>query len=82
MAAAVGGVAAAGLAAYLVLKDDSEGIPHTSSRPVSIDVSIPKEHIAHVIGKRGDTIKEIQRKTNTRINFKDELETDTLRVCT
>ena len=89
VAAAVGGAAAAAFAAYLVLKDDqdgsarsSEGIPHTSSRPVSIDVSIPKKHIAYVIGKGGDTIKEIQRKTNTRIHFKDELETDTLRVCT
>ena len=89
VAAAVGGAAAAAFAAYLVLKDDqdgpvrgSEGIPHTSSRPVSIDVSIPKKHIAHVIGKGGDTIKEIQRKTNTRIHFKDDLETDNIRVCT
>ena len=89
VAAAVGGAAAAAFAAYLVLKEDEGGtvnacedISHTSSRPVSIDVNIHKKHIAHVIGKGGDTIKEIQHKTNTRIHFKDELETDIYRVCT
>ena len=89
VAAAVGGAAAAAFAAYLVLKDEndgavksSQGIPHISSRPVSIDVSIPKKHIGYVIGRGGDTIKEIQRRTNTRIHFKDELETDSIRVCT
>ena len=89
VAAAVGGAAAAAFAAYLVLKDENDGpvkstqgIPHISSRPVSIDVSIPKKHIAHVIGRGGDTIKEIQRRTNTRIHFKDELQTDNVRVCT
>ena len=88
VAAAVGSAAAAAFAAYLVLKDDhdgpakgSDGIPHTSSRPVSIEVRIPTRHIAHVIGRGGDTIKEIQRKTNTRIHFKDELATDSVRVC-
>ena len=33
-----------------------------------------------VIGREGSNIREIQAKTDTRINFKDELETATHRL--
>ena len=45
-----------------------------------IDVKIPKESVGVVIGREGSNIKEIQARTDTRINFKDELETETHRV--
>ena len=32
-----------------------------------------------IIGRGGDNIKEIQKKTNTRIHFKDELATEEFR---
>ena len=35
-----------------------------------------------MIGHQGSNINEIQAKTETRINFRDELETDTHRVAT
>ena len=50
------------------------------SKQVVIDVKIPKESVGVVIGREGSNIKEIQAKTDTRINFKDELETETHRV--
>ena len=68
--AAVGGAAAA---AYVLLNEDG-GVgtnkQHVSSRPMSINVRIRKEEAGVVIGKRGDTVREIQRRTNTRIHFK------------
>ena len=52
------------------------------SKQVVLDVKIPTEHVGVVIGRQGSNIKEIQAKTETRINFRDELETDTHRVAT
>ena len=34
---------------------------------------IPAEHVGAVIGRGGENIKEIQRKTKTRIDFKDDV---------
>ena len=81
-AIAVGGAAAA---AYVFLNDEDEarsyrGRRHVSSRPVSIDVRIGKEFAGVVIGKGGDNVREIQARTNTRIHFKDEQETESHRV--
>jgi ribosomal protein S3 len=36
--------------------------------------------VAIVIGRQGANIREIQAKTETRIEFKDELETEEFRV--
>jgi transcription antitermination factor NusA-like protein len=45
---------------------------HTSSRPVAIEVRIPADQVGAIIGRGGENIKEIQRKTKTRIDFKDD----------
>ena len=45
-----------------------------------VDVKIPRNSVGVVIGRDGSNIKEIQARTDTRINFKDELETETHRV--
>ena len=84
----VGGLAAAGITGvclYLLLKREEEwklqrqrGV--SSSKQVVIDVKIPKESVGVVIGREGSNIREIQAKTDTRINFKDELETGTHRI--
>ena len=84
----VGGLAAAGITGvclYLLLKREEEwklqrqrGL--SSSKQVVIDVKIPKESVGVVIGREGSNIREIQAKTDTRINFKDELETGTHRI--
>lgn len=84
----MGGLAAAGITGvclYLLLKREEEwklqrqrGL--SSSKQVVIDVKIPKESVGVVIGREGSNIREIQAKTDTRINFKDELETGTHRV--
>jgi len=76
---------ATGVCLYLLLKnDDEEDYSHVSkgktSRQVALDVRIPKESVGIVIGRQGSNIREIQSKTETRINFKDEMETDTHRV--
>lgn len=76
---------ATGVCLYLLLrKDDEEDYTQVSkgktSRQVALDVRIPKESVGIVIGLGGSNIREIQAKTDTRINFKDELETDTHRV--
>ena len=65
-----------------------------TSRQVAYDVKIPKDLVGIVIGRQGSNIRlvisssivsglhfrEIQAKTETRIYFKDELETDEFRV--
>lgn len=76
---------ATGVCLYLLLKkDDEEDYSHVSkgktSRQVALDVRIPKESVGIVIGRQGSNIREIQSKTETRINFKDEMETETHRV--
>ena len=45
---------------------------HAASRPVKIEVVIPANQAGIVIGRRGENIQEIQRKTQCKINFKDE----------
>jgi len=82
-ALAAGGTA---LCLYLLLKDEDDwkldrGSQMATSKQVTIDVKIPRESVGVVIGRQGSNIKEIQAKTDTRINFRDELETDTHRVC-
>jgi polyribonucleotide nucleotidyltransferase len=43
-----------------------------TSRPVVIEVKIPKDCVGVVIGRGGSSVKDIQEKTDTRIIFKDE----------
>lgn len=43
-----------------------------SSRHSVIEVLVPNEIIGAVIGRSGVNITEIQNKTSTRINFRDE----------
>ena len=74
-----------GICLYLLLRREEEWRSHkqtslSSSKQVVIDVKIPKESVGVVIGREGSNIKEIQAKTDTRINFKDELETETHRT--
>jgi len=84
----VGGLAVAsisGVCLYLLLRREEDWQARrqgglSSSKQVVIDVKIPKESVGVVIGREGSNIKEIQARTDTRINFKDELETETHRV--
>jgi len=72
-----------GVCLYLLLKKDEEWSDertHVTSRHVVLEVQIPKDSVGIVIGRQGANIKEIQAKTETRINFKDELETEEYRV--
>eukprot|EP00092_Neocalanus_flemingeri_P011602 GFUD01012503.1.p1 GENE.GFUD01012503.1~~GFUD01012503.1.p1 ORF type:complete len:462 (+),score=178.84 GFUD01012503.1:110-1495(+) len=75
---------ATGLCLYLLLRKEDdweeEGQGGVTSRQVAIDVKIPKDSVGIVIGRQGSNIREIQAKTDTRINFKDELETEEFRV--
>lgn len=87
VAASVVGVAALGgvAMAYFMAKEEEEfrqrtmGAPHVSSRPVTTELQIPHDQAGIVIGRGGQTIREIQSRTNTRIHFKDELETEEFR---
>jgi len=72
-----------GVCLYLLLKkeeDWSDERSHVTSRHVVLEVKIPKDSVGIVIGRQGSNIKEIQAKTETRINFRDELETEEYRV--
>lgn len=42
-----------------------------TSRMKTIEMKIPNSVVGVVIGRGGSNIKEIQEKTDTRINFKD-----------
>lgn len=81
----VSGISAAYLLYLLLRKDDDDLDVHMqrirTSRPTFIEVKIPKECVGVVIGRGGSSIRDIEEKTNTRIIFKDELETDAYRVC-
>ena len=55
------------------------GQQHVSSRPITLEVRIPQDQAGIVIGRGGQTIKEIQSRSNTRIHFKDELATNDYR---
>ena len=85
-AAGIVGVAAiGGTCVYLLSKEERDfkartALSHSSSRPIQIHVQVPVDHVGGVIGRGGRNLKEIEGKTSTRIHFKDELESDTLRV--
>lgn len=88
VAAGVVGVAAlSGVAlAYFINKEEEDfrqrtmgGKEHISSRPITTEVQIPQNQAGIVIGRGGQTIREIQSKSNTRIHFKDELATEDFR---
>ncbi|TRY76853.1 hypothetical protein TCAL_03528 [Tigriopus californicus] len=75
------GVAAVGGVLYALTRDewgwtegdgDDEAQGGARSCPVHLTVRIEAEHAGLVIGRRGETIQQIQRKTNTKIFFKDE----------
>jgi len=69
---------------YLLLRKnedwDNDLESGLTSRQVAYDVKIPKDLVGIVIGRQGSNIREIQAKTETRIYFKDELETAEFRV--
>jgi len=73
-----------GVCLYLLLRKDeewsNENSSHITSRHVVLEVKIPKDSVGLVIGRQGANIREIQAKTETRINFRDELETEEYRV--
>jgi len=73
-----------GVCLYLLLRKDeewsNENSSHITSRHVVLEVKIPKDGVGLVIGRQGANIREIQAKTETRINFRDELETEEYRV--
>jgi len=73
---------ATGVALYLLLREEEEWEEggHLTSRQACLEVRIPKESVALVIGRGGANIREIQAKSETRINFRDELETEEYRV--
>nr|CAD7573612.1 unnamed protein product [Timema californicum] len=60
---------------------DEKYLAIKTSRPALIEVHIPKDCVGVIIGRGGSNIKSIQDQTNTKIYFKDELETDEFRVC-
>ncbi|CAG7826662.1 unnamed protein product [Allacma fusca] len=45
------------------------------------EITIPKDVVAGIIGKKGCNIKQIQKDSNTRINFKDETLENGDRLC-
>lgn len=67
---------------YLLLKDREEELEGqgVTARQVVLQVQIPRDSVGIVIGRQGCNIREIQAKTDTRINFLDELETEDYRV--
>ena len=68
------GVAAVGGAIVYALARDDDNNPNSSSssKPTTISLKVDADNAGLVIGRKGENIKEIQRKTNTRINFQDE----------
>lgn len=62
-------------------KEVEECLKLKTSRSTVIEVKIPKESVGIVIGRGGNTIKEIQSKSDTKINFKEEKVTDEYKVC-
>uniref|UniRef100_A0A1B6FKZ6 Tudor domain-containing protein n=1 Tax=Cuerna arida TaxID=1464854 RepID=A0A1B6FKZ6_9HEMI len=71
---------------YLLHKKEEDDLHETlqdvkTSRVKLIEMKIPKSVVGVVIGRGGSNIKEIQQKTETRINFKDEDDNDEYRTC-
>lgn len=81
----VTGISAAYLLYLLLRKDEDDFSAHMqrvrTSRPIVIEVKIPKDCVGVVIGRGGSSVKDIQEKTDTRIIFKDELGNDQYRIC-
>ncbi|PSN39206.1 Tudor and KH domain-containing protein [Blattella germanica] len=72
---------------YLYFKKDEDFMDSslqriTTSRQVAIEVKIPRDCLGVVIGRGGGSIKSIQEKTHTKINFKDQFDNEQQhRVC-
>ncbi|KAK7861623.1 hypothetical protein R5R35_010127 [Gryllus longicercus] len=83
------GVSLTGITAgllYLLLGKDEDDVEELvqrikTSRSATIEVKIPKDCVGVVIGRGGANIKEIQDKSETKINFKDEQPEENFRVC-
>ena len=84
---ALGLVGAIGTGLYLLHRDgdsyelEQPGRSITTSKQVTIDVKIPEKMAGVVIGRGGSNLREIQTRTETKINFRDELDKDGNRVC-
>ena len=84
---ALGLVGAIGTGLYLLHRDgdsydlEQPGRSITTSKEVTIDVKIPEKMAGVVIGRGGSNLREIQTRTETKINFRDELDKDGNRVC-
>jgi len=48
---------------------------HVSSRQTSAQMKIPERDAGLIIGRRGENVKELERRTSTRIHFMDERRT-------
>ena len=72
----VGVAAVGGAIVYALTRDDDSksNSSSSSSKQTTISLKVDADNAGLVIGRRGENIKEIQRKTNTRINFQDERE--------
>ncbi|KAG7208620.1 hypothetical protein KM043_014827 [Ampulex compressa] len=59
---------------YLLYKEDEENRKKCveTSRQTSIECKVPRQFVPVVIGRGGMTIKEVQQKTGTQINFKED----------
>ena len=73
-------LAASSMALYLLLKNDHEeqeleiGKPIVSnSKEMTLRIKVPEEYIGKVIGRGGNTIKQLQIDTKTRINVDQEI---------
>lgn len=57
----------------LLKKDEEDDFDCTVRTPNqrTLEIKIPKETVRLLIGRNGKNIKNIQERSNTRINFKD-----------
>ena len=74
---------ATGVCLYLLLRQEREEEVSSlaSSRQTVLEVRVPLDSVSYVIGRQGANIKEVQAKTDTRINFRDEVAGELYRVC-
>ena len=63
---------------YYVVNENKARKSAASSAPVAIERRIANEHAGIVIGRGGESVREIERKTETRIVFKAECKYDSL----
>ncbi|KAG8263013.1 hypothetical protein J6590_041784 [Homalodisca vitripennis] len=71
---------------YLLHKKEEDDLHETlqdvkTSRVKLIEMKIPNSVVGVVIGRGGSNIKDIQQKTETRINFKEEDDNEEYRTC-